>query len=274
KPIITKVVSATARKQATLFIDDQIQKGRQIFVICPLIQESEKLEAKSVLEEFERLKQEFPHRRIAYLHGKMKTDEKDEVMKKFKEKHYDILVSTSVIEVGIDIPNATVMVIEGSERFGLSQLHQFRGRVGRNDLQSYCFLFSTKREQQSLRRLKAMQEHTDGFKLAEIDLEIRGPGEVYGYRQSGLPDLKMASIMDGRTIAMAREKARELIETDSSLIKFPLLKKLVEKVKGNSARAGKGVQWCCLRKDRHGFHPTFRNHCLREFLFLDSGSAL
>lgn len=230
KPIITKVVHPEARRQANLFIDDQIEKGRQIFVICPLIEESEKLEAKSVLVEFERLsKEDFPHRRIAYLHGKMKTSEKDEIMQKFKDKAFDILVATSVVEVGIDIPNATIMVIEGAERFGLSQLHQFRGRVGRNDLQSYCFLYTTKREQRSLRRLKAMSDYTDGFKLAEIDLDIRGPGEVYGLRQSGLPDLKIASIMDGRTIAMAREKAQEMIDLDPHLRKYPKLKELVER---------------------------------------------
>lgn len=230
KPIITKVVHPEARRQANLFIDDQIEKGRQVFVVCPLIEESEKLEAKSVLEEFERLKTEdFPHRRLAYLHGKMKPGEKDEIMKNFKEKAFDILVATSVVEVGIDIPNATMMIIEGAERFGLSQLHQFRGRVGRNDIQSYCFLYTTKREQRSLRRLKAMSDHTDGFKLAEIDLEIRGPGEVYGLRQSGLPELKMASIMDGRTIAMAREKAMEILETDPDLESLPQVKELISK---------------------------------------------
>lgn len=233
KPIITKVVHPESRRQATLFIDDQIEKGRQIFVICPLIEESEKLEAKSVLQEFERLQeQDFPHRNIAFLHGKMKTAEKDDIMQRFKDREYDILVATSVVEVGIDIPNATIMVIEGAERFGLSQLHQFRGRVGRNDIQSYCFLYTTKREQRSTRRLSAMQDHTDGFKLAEIDLDIRGPGEVYGLRQSGLPDLKMASILDGRTISLARQKAQELIDKDPSLGGFPTLQNLVEKAGG------------------------------------------
>ncbi len=233
KPIITKVVHPQARKQANLFIDDQIEKGRQVFVICPLIEESEKLESKSVLQEYERLQTyDFPHRKIMYLHGKMKSDEKDKIMEDFKEKKYDILVSTSVIEVGIDIPNATMMVIEGAERFGLSQLHQFRGRVGRNDMQSYCFLYTTKQEQSSSRRLKAMSDYSDGFKLAEIDLEIRGPGEVYGLKQSGLPDLKMASIMDGRTIAMAREKAQELIDQDAQLMQFPMLQELVERMGG------------------------------------------
>jgi len=233
KPIITKVVHPESRRQANLFIDDQIEKGRQIFVICPLIEESEKLEAKSVLQEFERLQeQDFPHRNIAFLHGKMKTAEKDDIMQRFKDREYDILVATSVVEVGIDIPNATIMVIEGAERFGLSQLHQFRGRVGRNDMQSYCFLYTTKREQRSTRRLSAMQDHTDGFKLAEIDLDIRGPGEVYGLRQSGLPDLKMASILDGRTISLARQKAQELIDKDPSLGAFPTLQNLVEKAGG------------------------------------------
>jgi ATP-dependent DNA helicase RecG len=231
KPIITKVVPPGSRSKANLFIDAQINKGKQVFVICPLIEESEILEAKSVLEESERLKKEdFPHRRIQFLHGKMKTQEKDAIMKGFKNKEFDILVSTAVVEVGIDIPNATIMVIEGSERFGLSQLHQFRGRVGRSDVQSYCFLYTTKREQRSLRRLKAMAEHHDGFKLAEIDLEIRGPGEVYGLRQSGLPDLKMASIMDGRTIMDAREKAKEVLEKDPELNSYPLLKTIVSQI--------------------------------------------
>lgn len=230
KPIITKVVHPKARRQANLFIDDQIEKGRQVFVICPLIEESEKLEAKSVLEEYERLQHDdFPHRRIAFLHGKMKPTEKDKIMEEFKDKQYDILVSTSVIEVGIDIPNATMMVIEGAERFGLSQLHQFRGRVGRNDMQSYCFLYTTKQEQGSSRRLQAMAEHTDGFRLAEIDLELRGPGEVYGLKQSGLPDLKMASIMDGRTIALAREKAQELLDNEGGLDRFPSLQEQVDR---------------------------------------------
>lgn len=229
KPVITKLVPPGMRKKANLFIDQKIEKGEQAFVICPLIEESEKLEVKSVLQEYERLrKEDFPHRRIAYLHGKMESPEKDEVMKKFKNRELDMLVSTSVVEVGIDIPNATIMVIEGSERFGLSQLHQFRGRVGRSERQSYCFLYTSKKEQQSGRRLKAMIDHTDGFKLAEIDLSIRGPGEVYGIRQSGLPDLKIASLMDAKTIALAREKAKELLEQDPDLNRFPLLKNLVE----------------------------------------------
>jgi ATP-dependent DNA helicase RecG len=233
KDIITKIVHPKARRQANLFIDDQIEKGRQVFVVCPLIEESEKLDSKSVLQEYERLKTyDFPHRNIGYLHGKMKSEEKDKIMLDFKENKYDILVSTSVIEVGIDIPNATMMVIEGAERFGLSQLHQFRGRVGRNDMQSYCFLYTTKQEQSSSLRLKAMADHTDGFKLAEIDLDIRGPGEVYGLKQSGLPDLKMASIMDGRTIALAREKAQELIDDDASLSRFPTLQAMVERMGG------------------------------------------
>lgn len=231
KPVITKIVHPEARKQARLFIDDQISKGRQVFVVCPLIEESEKLEAKSVLQEYERLRiEDFPHRKIQYLHGKMRAEEKDRVMKDFQEKRFDILVSTSVVEVGIDIPNATIMIIEGAERFGLSQLHQFRGRVGRNDIQSYCFLFTTKKEQQSSRRLRAMVDYTDGFKLAEIDLEIRGPGEVYGLRQSGFPDLKIASLMDSRTIARARQQAAQFLEQHLDFSSFPELQKMVEKM--------------------------------------------
>ncbi|HEC20902.1 MAG TPA: ATP-dependent DNA helicase RecG [Candidatus Peregrinibacteria bacterium] len=226
--IITKVVRPLKRNQANLFVADQVQKGRQVFVICPLIEESEKLEVKSVKEEYKNLTENiFPQFRIAYLHGKMKSEEKDQVMTDFRNKKFDILVSTSVVEVGIDIPNATIMMIEGAERFGLSQLHQFRGRVGRGEHQSYCFLFTSEEVSTSLRRLRAMENHSDGFQLAEIDLEIRGPGEVYGTRQSGLPDLKIAHLMDGKTIAKARKEAEELLEKDPELKKHSLLREKI-----------------------------------------------
>ena len=229
KEIITRVIQPSFTEKASLFIADQIKKGRQVFVICPLINESEKMELTSVTEEYERLSKDiFPEFRITYLHGKMKTVEKDKIMKDFKEKKCDILVATSVIEVGIDIPNATVMMIRSAERFGLSQLHQFRGRVGRAGDQSYCFLFVTDADEGIPRRLRAMEKHNDGFKLAEIDLEIRGPGEVYGTRQSGLPDFRLANIMDGRLISQARKFAESLLKEDLGLSKFPLLRKKLE----------------------------------------------
>ena len=214
QPIQTKVVSPADRSQVEKFIDHQIDEGRQIFVICPLIQESENedmIEMKSVEEEAKRLEQGFPHRRIAKLHGRMKPAEKEETMRLFKDKQSDILVSTSVIEVGIDVPNATIIVIEGAERFGLAQLHQFRGRVGRSDYKSHCFLFTTTPQQAKSPRLRAMEEYDSGFHLAEIDLQIRGPGELFGFRQSGLPDFRLGGLINPELIVRARRAAeREL----------------------------------------------------------------
>ncbi len=214
KPIHTKVVPPSGRKTVELFIDQQIGEGRQVFVICPLITESTEdtmAEVKSVDAEEKRLKEAFAHRKIAKLHGKMTPEEKDRVMLAFKEKHFDILVSTSVIEVGIDVPNATLIIIEGSERFGLSQLHQFRGRVGRGDYQSHCFLFTTTPEQARSERLKAMEQHDSGFMLAEIDLKLRGPGELYGYRQSGLPELRFGSLLNPEMVVRARRAVEQII---------------------------------------------------------------
>jgi len=227
KKIETKVVQPHHKKQMYLFVEDQIKKGRQVFVICPLIEESEKLEnVKAVTEEFAYLEKHiFPDYNIALLHGKMGADEKERIMTDFNNKDYDILVSTSVIEVGINVPNATVMIIEGAERFGLSQLHQLRGRVGRGEHQSYCFLATEKSYKND--RLAAMEKHHDGFKLAEIDLELRGPGEVYGVKQSGIPDLKMANFQDLHTIIEAREAAKTLLEEDITLESFPRLRKIV-----------------------------------------------
>ncbi len=206
--IITKVVNQQGRKEINYFIDDQIEKGRQVYVICPLIEESKSevmAEVKSVTEEYERLKEIFPKREISYLHGKLKANEKDEIFTKFKKGETDILVSTSVIEVGVDVPNATIMLIEGAERFGLSQLHQFRGRVGRGKHQSYCFLFTAKKSNEDSQRLRAMEKYSDGFHLAEIDMKLRGPGEVYGVKQSGIPDLKMSQLTDQKFVYRVRE---------------------------------------------------------------------
>ncbi|MBU0766880.1 ATP-dependent DNA helicase RecG [Patescibacteria group bacterium] len=210
QPIHTKVVSPKDRITVERFIDQQIEEGRQTFVICPLIQDSENeemMELKSVQAEAARLRLEFPNRNIAILHGRMSSAEKDEVMQNFKDKKEDILVSTSVIEVGIDIPNATIIVIEGSERFGLAQLHQFRGRVGRGDYKSHCFLFTTTPVQSNSPRLKAMEQHDSGFILAEIDLKIRGPGELFGFRQSGIPDIHLRRMFNPEMVVRARRAA-------------------------------------------------------------------
>ncbi len=228
KPIITRVVSDPAEKQKMeRFMDDQIAKKRQIFWVCPLIDESDKIEAKSVRAEYERIRQVFKTRKVEFLHGKMKPREKDTIMERFKRKEFDILVSTSVIEVGVDIPDATVMVIENAERFGLAQLHQFRGRIGRNKMQSYCFLM-TEEETQSTTRLRAMEKYTSGQKLAEIDLELRGMGELYGTKQAGMPDFKCADLTDLQMMQDARDWAIEILEEDLSLKQYPKLKKQVE----------------------------------------------
>ncbi|MBD3361059.1 ATP-dependent DNA helicase RecG, partial [Candidatus Peregrinibacteria bacterium] len=187
RKIITRVVPEKKRIEAYRWIEDQIKKGRQAFIICPLIDESDVLEVKSVIKEYNFLNEHiFPGLKVGLLHGKLKQEEKDRIMKGFKENKINILVSTSVVEVGIDIPNATIMLIEGAERFGLSQLHQFRGRVGRGEHQSYCFLFTGSLSEEGTKRMKSMEKYSSGFKLAEIDLELRGPGEIYGIRQSGI----------------------------------------------------------------------------------------
>lgn len=212
KHIKTKVVSPRDRFTVERFIDHQIGEGRQVFVICPLITTSSAEgmeEVRSVERERERLGDEFPRRRIAALHGRLTPAEKESIMRSFKERRYDILVSTSVIEVGIDVPNATIICIEGSERFGLSQLHQFRGRVGRSDYQSHCFLFTSTPEQASSPRLKAMEKHDSGFLLAEIDLKLRGPGELFGLRQSGIPESKLGMLLNPEIVVRARRAAEK-----------------------------------------------------------------
>ena len=229
-PIRTKVVTSRERPAATRFMEEQVKAGRQVFVICPLIDDSPSLEAKSVTTEYERLKEVLPHLRIALLHGRMKPKEKDDVMGSFNRGDTDVLVSTAVVEVGIDVPNATVMAIEGAERFGLAQLHQFRGRVGRGAHASYCLLFTSSGvDATAVERLKAMEREQSGFALAELDLRLRGPGEVFGTRQSGIPDLKMASLFDAPLIHEARAAAESLLDTDPTLTKSPALAELVRK---------------------------------------------
>jgi len=226
KKIITKIVAEQNRIQAYQFIANKIQAGGQAFVICPLIEESDRLGVKAATQEYEKLTTKiFPKFKIGLLHGKLKTAIKEKIMADFKNKKIDILVSTSVIEVGVDVPNANLIIIEGADRFGLAQLHQFRGRVGRSDIQSYCLLFTENQNQNTLHRLQAMTLYDDGIKLAEYDLKNRGSGELYGIKQSGFWDLKIADLNDWETIKNAREAAQKIITTSPHLDLYPLLKK-------------------------------------------------
>ena len=206
-PVITTLVGAQGRKEAYGLIKEQIKMGHQAYIVYPLIDESETISAKNATQEAKKLQEgEFKDYKIGLLHGKLKAEEKEQVMLDFKEKKYDILVSTTVVEVGVDVPNSTVMIIENAERFGLSQLHQLRGRVGRNDKQSYCILVSTSGSKQVRNRLKIMTQTNNGFIIAQKDLELRGPGEFLGTRQSGIPDFGLADIVNDIEIL---EKARE-----------------------------------------------------------------
>jgi len=214
-PIKTFLFQGKARQEEAFgLIRQEIFKGRQAYIVFPLIEESDKFSAKAATVEYERLANEvFPHLRVGLLHGKMASSEKDSVMKAFIHHQLDILVSTTVIEVGVDVPNATVMLVESADRFGLAQLHQLRGRVGRGSQQSYCLLLSDSRTPETLARLRILEESTDGFLIAEKDLELRGPGEFLGTRQSGLPDLILADLIQDRSILeMAREAAIVLVE--------------------------------------------------------------
>jgi ATP-dependent DNA helicase RecG len=244
KPIITKIVPPGARNSTYEFIRREIESGpastrgdasstrggRQVFVIFPLIEESKALsEVKAATEEHKKLEKIFPDFEIGLLHGRLKSKEKEAVMREFQNNKTKILVSTSVIEVGIDIPNATVMIIENAERFGLSQLHQFRGRVGRSEFQSYCFLFTDSNTQKSIERLKALEKTNDGFEISKIDLELRGPGQFFGTIQSGLPDITMENLSNVKLIKFAREEAQNILKTDQELKKHPLLADALEK---------------------------------------------
>lgn len=223
KPI--KTILTGSHRQVWDLIKQEVESGRQAYIVYPLIDESETLSAKAATIEAEKLQQEiFPQFKIGLLHGKLKNDEKEEVMKNFKDGEYDILVSTTVVEVGVDVPNATVMVIENAERFGLSQLHQLRGRVGRSSLQSYCVLITSSRSQETRERLGIMTETNDGFVIAEKDLQLRGPGEFLGTRQSGLPDLIISDIVrDAKILEIARNEAIDFVK-NYNIDDFPMLK--------------------------------------------------
>ncbi|NTU85986.1 MAG: ATP-dependent DNA helicase RecG, partial [Chloroflexales bacterium] len=242
QPIRTRWVRKAERDKAYRHMRKEIEKGRQAFVICPLVEESEKVDLPSAEEMYERLQSEvFPDLRVALLHGRMLPREKDEVMVAFRDRQFDIMVATAVIEVGIDIPNASTIVIDGAERFGLAQLHQFRGRVGRGQHQSYCILISDKDDNEiTKQRLEAMEQTTDGFKLAEIDLLLRGPGEFFGTRQSGTPDLKVARLADTRLLHVARGEAERILQDDARLAcpEHALLKQKVDAFWAEAAKSG------------------------------------
>jgi len=261
KKIKTIIVEPTQRKDAYDFIKKEVKDGKGVFVIFPKIDgatskqkefESKGAisgsfvptnypparagnapglgslainEVKALKDEYERLSKDiFSDLRITMLHGKMKPQEKEKIMIDFKNGEIDVLLSTSVVEVGVDVPRATIMMIEGAERFGLSQLHQFRGRVGRSEFQSYCFLFTTSPDQLNRKRLKALVESNNGFELAQKDLEIRGPGSLYGTQQWGIPDIAMQGLSNVFLVEKTRAAAKELLERDPELKEYPLLK--------------------------------------------------
>ena len=225
QPIQTKHFGPERRSSIYDFVRKEIASGRQAFFIYPLIDESEAINARAAVKERDRLAQEvFPDLRVGLLHGRMSTGEKKEAMDAFRHGSLDILVSTPVVEVGIDVPNATVMVIEGADRFGLAQLHQFRGRVGRGEHASYCVLVAESPSEEAKERLAAMEEIDDGFKLAEKDLKQRGPGDYFGTRQSGLPDLRMARLDDTDLLSLARQEAETLLDRDPTLSQHPELR--------------------------------------------------
>jgi len=236
KPIKTAIRMEHQKEKVFQFVRAEVARGRQAYIVFPLIEESEKIDLKAATAEFEHLQSEvFPDLKLGLIHGRMKSEEKDEVMVKFKEGGIQILVSTTVIEVGIDIPRATIMIIENAERFGLSQLHQLRGRVGRDADQSYCILIAdygwfetqrrgkdageVKREKHDAQtRLETMVATTDGFRIAEVDLKLRGPGEFFGIRQTGYPEFRIANLVeDGEIITLARKEAFALVDSDPQL---------------------------------------------------------
>jgi len=216
--VITHWLEPSDRERAYAFLRGQVELGRQAFIICPLIEESQKIEAKAAVSEYKRLQNEiFPDLTLGLLHGRMSGSDKEEIMGRFRKGEFSVLVSTPVVEVGVDVPNATVMLVEGADRFGLAQLHQFRGRVGRGAHQSYCLLLAESPSLGGEQRLKIIETTTDGFLLAEEDLKMRGPGEFFGTRQSGLPDLRVAKLSDVRVLEQARQAALELFAEDPEL---------------------------------------------------------
>jgi ATP-dependent DNA helicase RecG len=231
KPIQTKLVKEIDRVHVYSHIDSLIAKRQQVYIVCPLISESDKLGVKSVEAEYKTLqKTVFKHRKIGMVHGKLKAEEKSRIMEDFKSGKLDMLLATSVIEVGVDVPNATIMIIEGAERFGLAALHQLRGRVGRGEMQSHCYLFSDSDNPATIKRLKALENTNDGFRLAQIDLELRGPGEIYGTMQSGILDLRVADIYDHKLISEVKQAAETFINKHN-LLEYAQLAEKINRLK-------------------------------------------
>lgn len=243
QPIQTRLGYESNRRQMLEFVRSQIEKGRQAYFVYPLVEESEKIDLKNAVTECEKLSAAFPTCRVGLLHGRMKNSEKDEAMLRFRSGEFQILVATTVIEVGVDVPNANVMIIEHSERFGLSQLHQLRGRVGRGAHKSFCILMIGHAVSEEAReRLSIMEETTDGFVIAERDLEIRGPGEFMGTRQSGLPGFKMANLVrDQKILEAARKAAFDIVETDGDLRRVEHQRLKIELTRASSYRSLAGI---------------------------------
>lgn len=233
KKIDTFAVTKSMEQRVNVFIKKQIEEGRQVYVVCPLVEETEEINAKAVLELAEKYKTEiFSEYRVEYLHGKMRPKEKDSIMQEFKDGNIDILISTTVIEVGVNVPNASIMVVENAERFGLAQLHQLRGRVGRGEYQSYCILKYQGTSDVVRQRMKTMQDTNDGFVIAEKDLELRGSGEFFGTKQHGLPEFKIANLFeDMKILKLVQSLAIKIEQEDPKLelTKNERLKKLVDK---------------------------------------------
>jgi ATP-dependent DNA helicase RecG len=220
RPVRTFVRTGAKRREIYAFLREEMRGGRQIYVVYPLVEESEAIDLRAATVMAAELAAEFSEVRVGLLHGRMSAAEKDHVMEEFRAGAVALLVSTTVIEVGIDVPNASVMLIEHAERFGLSQLHQLRGRVGRGPWKSYCILMSGAASEDGKRRLDAMAETTDGFRIAEVDLSLRGPGDFFGTRQSGLPEFRVANLLrDAACLEPARQEAFALIAADPHVAK-------------------------------------------------------